>query len=171
MARQAVSHAVSDMWTVGNIPFAISFTSYLADIILAQGYLHEAISVYEHALQRTREQREDELAETAVLHLGLSELYHELDDMKAATSHLRRSEEMGEQIAFPPRATNAEAVLTDAPFFDEAVLTAAVAAAQAQAKLRTSKHRASADYRHEMIDVLLRRVLPAAFQRAGGKLA
>ncbi len=102
LARQAVSDAVSDMWTVGNIPFAISFTSYLADIILAQGYLHEAISVYEHALQQTREQREDELAETAVLHLGLSELYHELDDMKAATSHLRRSEEMGEQIAFPP---------------------------------------------------------------------
>jgi LuxR family maltose regulon positive regulatory protein len=102
LARQAVSDAVSDMWTVGNISFAISFTSYLADIILAQGYLHEAISVYEHALQRTREQSEDELVKTAVLHLGLSELYHELDDMKAATSHLRRSEEMGEQIAFPP---------------------------------------------------------------------
>jgi hypothetical protein len=34
------------MWMVGNIPFAISFTSYLADIILAQGYLREAISVY-----------------------------------------------------------------------------------------------------------------------------
>ena len=102
LARQAVSAAVSDMWTVANIPFAISFTSYLADIILAQGYLHEAISVYEHALQRTMEQNEGEVAETAVLHLGLSELYHELDDRKAATSHLLRSEALGEQIAFPP---------------------------------------------------------------------
>ena len=71
----------------------------------------------------------------------------------------------------PFRATDAEAVLTSASVFNEATLAAAVAAAQAQAKLRTSKHRASADYRHEMIDVLLRRVLPAAFQRAGGSLA
>lgn len=69
----------------------------------------------------------------------------------------------------PFRATDAEAVLTDAPVFDETILAAAVIAAQAQAKLRTSKHRASADYRHEMIDVLLRRVLPSAFQRAGGR--
>lgn len=68
----------------------------------------------------------------------------------------------------PFRATDAEDVLTRAPIFDEAAIAAAVAAAQAQAKLRTSKHRASAEYRHEMIDVLLRRVLPGAFQRAGG---
>jgi hypothetical protein len=39
-------------------------------------------------------------------------------------------------------------------------IEAAVAAAQRQAELRTSKHRASKEYRHEMIAVLLRRVLP-----------
>jgi carbon-monoxide dehydrogenase medium subunit len=71
----------------------------------------------------------------------------------------------------PFRATDAEEALVSAAIFDEAAITAAVAAAQAQAKLRTSKHRASAEYRHEMIDVLLRRVLPAAFQRAGGHSA
>ena len=101
-ARQAVSDAVSDMWAAENIPFVISFTSYLADIMLAQGCLHEAIRTYKHTLERTMEQSELKVPETAVLHLGLSELYLELDDMKAAASHLLHSEELGELIAFPP---------------------------------------------------------------------
>ena len=101
-ARQAVSGAVSDMWTVGNIPFAISFTSYLADIMLAQGRLNDAINTYIHALERTTEERAAGMPETAVLHLGLSELYHELGDEEAAKSHLLHSDELGELLAFPP---------------------------------------------------------------------
>ena len=45
-------------------------------------------------------------------------------------------------------------------------MEATVAAAQAQAKLRTSKYRASQEYRREMIGVLLRRVLRTAVERA-----
>ncbi len=66
----------------------------------------------------------------------------------------------------PFRATDAEAVLTAAPGFDDAVLAATIAAAQAQAQLRTSKHRASKEYRYEMVGVLLGRVLRAALERA-----
>ena len=66
----------------------------------------------------------------------------------------------------PFRATQAEQVLTGAGQFDAAAVEAAVAAAQAQAELRTSKHRATKEYRHEMIAVLLRRVLNAAVARA-----
>jgi CO/xanthine dehydrogenase FAD-binding subunit len=66
----------------------------------------------------------------------------------------------------PFRATESEAILLAAPLLDDAVLEAAVAAAQRQAELRTSKHRASKEYRHEMIAVLLRRVLPRAIARA-----
>ena len=66
----------------------------------------------------------------------------------------------------PFRATAAEDVLTNAGQFNEAVIEDVIAAAQKQARLRTSKHRASQDYRHEMIAVLLRRVLPKAVGRA-----
>jgi CO/xanthine dehydrogenase FAD-binding subunit len=66
----------------------------------------------------------------------------------------------------PFRAENAEAVVLAAPVFDEGVIESAIAAAQAQAQLRTSKHRASKEYRHEMVAVLLRRVLTSAAQRA-----
>lgn len=67
----------------------------------------------------------------------------------------------------PFRAMEAEAMLVAAPRFDEGVVEAAIVAAQAQAQLRTSKHRASKEYRHEMVAVLLRRVLGMAVARAG----
>ena len=57
-------------------------------------------------------------------------------------------------------------ILLAAPSLDDAVIDAAVVAAQRQAELRTSKHRASKAYRHEMIAVLLRRVLPRAIAQA-----
>jgi CO/xanthine dehydrogenase FAD-binding subunit len=66
----------------------------------------------------------------------------------------------------PFRATEAEAILKATTQFDETVVEAAIAAAQQQVRLRTSKHRASEEYRHEMLAVLLRRVLPQAVARA-----
>ena len=65
----------------------------------------------------------------------------------------------------PFRATSAEEVLTSAPLSNELV-EAAITAAQTQAQLRTSRHRASQEYRHEMVAVLLRRVLRRAIDRA-----
>ncbi|HAJ35959.1 MAG TPA: hypothetical protein DCL15_09725 [Chloroflexi bacterium] len=66
----------------------------------------------------------------------------------------------------PFRATESEAILLAAPSLDEVAIEVAIAAAQRQAELRTSKHRASKEYRHEMVAVLLRRVLPKAIARA-----
>jgi carbon-monoxide dehydrogenase medium subunit len=65
----------------------------------------------------------------------------------------------------PFRAASAEAVLTSAPFSDELV-EAVAETAQSQAQLRTSRYRASQEYRHEMVAVLLRRVLQRAVARA-----
>jgi carbon-monoxide dehydrogenase medium subunit len=65
----------------------------------------------------------------------------------------------------PFRAASAEALLTSAPYSDE-LLEVVIDAAQSQAQLRTSRHRASQEYRHEMVAALLRRVLPKAIARA-----
>ena len=59
----------------------------------------------------------------------------------------------------PFRATDAEDALVASEALDDSAIEAAIVAAQAQASLRTSKYRASKEYRHEMIAVLLRRVL------------
>jgi carbon-monoxide dehydrogenase medium subunit len=85
-------------------------------------------------------------------------------------AELRRVEDaaiaIGPAGPTPFRASDAEEALTTANAFDDAAVEKAVAAAQAQARLRTSKYRASQEYRREMIGVLLKRVLQAAVERA-----
>lgn len=65
----------------------------------------------------------------------------------------------------PARADAVEAALIGQPVGAEA-LEAAIAAGQATLHPRTSKYRATAEYRHELIAVLLRRTLTAALDRA-----
>lgn len=68
----------------------------------------------------------------------------------------------------PFRARAAERALVGQPVTSEEVLYRAVEAALAEARLRTSKHRATKAYREEMVRVLMRRVLPRAVARAKG---
>ncbi len=65
----------------------------------------------------------------------------------------------------PFRATAAEQALQGADPTDPQVVEQVVQAAQEEARLRTSRHRASAAYRHEMVAVLLRRLLRRAVDR------
>ena len=101
-ARKAVTDAISNMRMTGKLPFIISFTSYLTDIMIAQGRLRETEREYLQLLEFVTEQGGSDVKETAVLHLGLSELYLEQGNMAAARKHLQRSEDLGEQPAFPP---------------------------------------------------------------------
>jgi len=101
-ARLAITDSVSNMQKAGNIPFSISFTSYLADIMIAQGYLQDAVRTYSQLLEMAIKQGKPVIQETAVLHLGLAEIFLDQGDIEAARNHLLRGEEFGEQPAFPP---------------------------------------------------------------------
>ncbi len=101
-AYKAVADSILNMRMTGKIPFIISFTSYLADIMIAQGFLHETERTYLQLLETITEQGESEVKEAAVLHLGLSELYFERGDIEAAKQHLHKADELGEQPTFPP---------------------------------------------------------------------
>ncbi|MCA9872013.1 MAG: hypothetical protein KC441_00085, partial [Anaerolineales bacterium] len=101
-AREAVADAIAKMRMTGRLLFIISFTSYLADILTAQGRLCEAVTTCVQLLEIITEPDEAEAPETAVLHLGLSELYLEQGDVAAATRHLQKSEAFGEQPWFAP---------------------------------------------------------------------
>jgi LuxR family maltose regulon positive regulatory protein len=100
-AHRALADAMADFQVAGSILFAISGSYALADIRMAQGRLREAVRTYEQSLQLTAEQGEPVLRGTADLYLGLCELHRERGDMEAATQHLLRSEELGEQAALP----------------------------------------------------------------------
>lgn len=101
-AYKAIADAILEMQIADRIPFIISFTSYLADIMIAQGRLHETERNYLQLLEFVAGQGESEVKETAVLHLGLSEIYLEQGDLEVARQHLEKSEELGEQPSFPP---------------------------------------------------------------------
>jgi carbon-monoxide dehydrogenase medium subunit len=65
----------------------------------------------------------------------------------------------------PLRGEQAEAALAGQPL-TEAVIETVIDRLWAEARLRTSRHRATADYRREMVAVLVRRALPLAVARA-----
>jgi LuxR family transcriptional regulator, maltose regulon positive regulatory protein len=100
-AYRALAEAMTGFQQAGNLHFAISVTSGLADIRMAQGRLREAINIYAQALQLVLAQGEPLIRGTANLYVGLSELYHEQGDLEAAMQHLLRSDKLGEQAALP----------------------------------------------------------------------
>ena len=69
----------------GNISAAIGGAIVLADIQIAQGRLHEAMTTYERALQLATEQGEPVLRGAADMYVGMSDLHREYNDLKAAT--------------------------------------------------------------------------------------
>jgi LuxR family maltose regulon positive regulatory protein len=87
----------------GHISDAIGLAIALADIRIAQGCLREAMSAYKQGLQLATEHGTPALAVrgTADMHVGISELYRERDDLNAATQHLLRSKELGELAGLP----------------------------------------------------------------------
>jgi LuxR family maltose regulon positive regulatory protein len=73
----------------------------LADIRIAQGRLHEAMSTYERGLQLATEQGTPVMLGTADMYVGMSELECEQNDLNAATQHLMRIQELGEFTGLP----------------------------------------------------------------------
>ena len=75
----------------------------LADIESAQGRLRQAQRTYEHALELAGGPG-PVLRGTADMHVGLSRIALQRNDLVAAAEHLRRSDELGEQTGLPQNA-------------------------------------------------------------------
>ncbi len=80
----------------GYISAAIGGAIVLADIQIAQGRLHEAMTTYEQALQWATEPGAPVLRGAADMYVGMSDLLREHNDLNAATQHLLRSQALGE---------------------------------------------------------------------------
>jgi LuxR family maltose regulon positive regulatory protein len=85
----------------GNILFTITGAFVLADIRRTLGRLRQAFETYQQALQLAAGQGKYVRWGTADLYTGLSEILLEQNDLEAATEHLLRSKELGEQAALP----------------------------------------------------------------------
>jgi LuxR family transcriptional regulator, maltose regulon positive regulatory protein len=100
-AHRAYADGMARLRKAGFITDTIGGALALADIRIAQGRLHEAMSTYEQALQLATEQGEPVPRGTADMYVGMSELHRERDDLERATQHLLKSKELGEHTGFP----------------------------------------------------------------------
>ena len=113
-ARKALVAWITSMQAIGNPVFAAATTYAVADILIAQGRLREAVSTYQQQLAAVH----DEHLQPAMahLHLGLALTHHEMGDKEAAAAHLLRSTELGERstlIDWPHRWHLAQARLKE----------------------------------------------------------
>jgi LuxR family transcriptional regulator, maltose regulon positive regulatory protein len=95
------SEGMAWLQRAGNISDVLGCTLALADIRTAQGNLHEAMQTYEQGLQLAADQGTPEMRGTADMHVGMSELYREQNDLQAAMQHLVKSQEQGEHTGLP----------------------------------------------------------------------
>src|SRR5215203_2217911 len=86
---------------IGHLSDALGCAIALADIRIAQGRLREAMGTYERGLRIAAERGEPVLRGAADMHVGMSQLESELNDLDAAARHLQRSEELGEFAGLP----------------------------------------------------------------------
>ena len=100
-ARRMTADGMANVRLAGYISSAIGGAIVLADIQIAQGRLHEAMSTYERALQWATEPGAPVLRGAADMYVGMSNLHYEHNDLKTATQHLLTSQALGELAGLP----------------------------------------------------------------------
>src|SRR5205823_3674981 len=100
-AHQSYAAGMASLQRAGHNADALGCAMALADIRIAQGRLRDAMRTYEQALSRQPAPRAPVLRGTADMHVGMSQLHRERNDLHAATQHLLTSQTLGEHIGLP----------------------------------------------------------------------
>ncbi len=100
-ARRMTADGMEHVRLAGYITPAIGAAIFLADIQIAQGCLHAAMTTYQRALQWATEPGAPVLRGAADMHVGMSALLREHNDLKTATQHLLTSQALGELAGLP----------------------------------------------------------------------
>jgi LuxR family maltose regulon positive regulatory protein len=124
-ASKAMRDWMENAQKAGNFAFAIASASGLADILIARGYLHEAIQAYQQSLQLASSH--DNEAQWVIAHhyLGLAMLYHEMGDDNLTEQYFQKSLVTGQQstlVDWPYRQHIAQARLKESEGDLEAAL-------------------------------------------------
>jgi LuxR family transcriptional regulator, maltose regulon positive regulatory protein len=100
-ARQIFLDGIGFLQRAGYLADSTGVALALADIVLAQGHLQGAMSIYERALRFANEHGEPNLRGTADMLVGMSEVHLERNDLEMAAQCLQRSQEQGEHTGLP----------------------------------------------------------------------
>jgi LuxR family maltose regulon positive regulatory protein len=99
--HRSYADGMAHLLRIGHVSDAIGCAIALADMRIGQGRLRDAMGTYERGLRLATEQGEPFLRGAADMHVGMSEIHHERNELDAATKHLLRSEELGEFAGLP----------------------------------------------------------------------
>jgi LuxR family maltose regulon positive regulatory protein len=100
-AGQAYFDSMTGLQRLAHISDVAGLSIGLAGIQLAQGRLREAMSTYDRALKGVTESGSTTLRGAGDMHVGLSELYRERNDLDAAEQHVLQSQTLGEWAGLP----------------------------------------------------------------------
>jgi LuxR family maltose regulon positive regulatory protein len=101
-ARTRYAEAVQHFIDAHFIPDVLGCSLALGDIQVEQGLLDGARATFEAGLEQARDR--PGLRGTADMHVGLSELFLERNDLEQAAQHLHASRELGEHAGLPQHA-------------------------------------------------------------------
>ena len=100
-ALRMYSDGMAHLQRMGFISDVIGGSVTLADIRITQGRLREAMSIYERGLQMATTQGGHTLRGAADMHVGLSGLYRERNELDTAAGHILKSKELGDLNGLP----------------------------------------------------------------------
>jgi LuxR family transcriptional regulator, maltose regulon positive regulatory protein len=103
-AHRSWSEAAASLQNAGHVSDAIGCSIALADIRIAQGRLSEAMRTYERGIALAAQQAAPSLRGVPDMHVGISELFRERNDLTAARQHLVLSDELGERAGLAQNA-------------------------------------------------------------------
>jgi len=98
-AERRYAEAIGDLIAADHLPDMLGCSLALADIQMAQGRLGDAARTFESGLRWTTEH--PGLRGAADMHVGLSEVLIERNELAAAARHMEASRELGEAAGLP----------------------------------------------------------------------
>lgn len=99
-ARRWYTECMTRLEKIDHLSDSIGCAIALADILIEQGNLRDAMRLYEHGLQLAR-QGTGVLRGAADMYIGMSQLAYEQDDLTAAAHYLQQSQELGDFAGLP----------------------------------------------------------------------
>ena len=95
-ARRVYADSMTRLLQAGHTSDAIGLSIALADILLAQGHLSDALHTYEQGYRLAAEPGRPMLRGAADMLVGMSEIYRERNDFQSAIQQLLKSDELGD---------------------------------------------------------------------------
>ncbi len=100
-AHRSYTTSVGGLRTAGHLSDVLGCSITLADIRTTQGRLTDALQTYQEALRSADDDPAPVTRGTADIHVGISQIAYERNDLTAAARHLQLSRDLGDAAGLP----------------------------------------------------------------------